>query len=69
MCWTCCDCEVINASEHSLIMQCNGFTHRKPYVVMMGHLTEHYRWCSNWPQERINKKEKELVEKQNGNIY
>lgn len=69
MCWNCCDCEVISAPGNPAIMQCIGFQERKPYVVMMGHLTEHYRWCSNWTPERIEAEEKRLLKGQNrGNL-
>ena len=69
MCWNCCDCEVISNPGNPLIMQCVGFKERKPYVVMMGRLTEHYRWCSNWSKEKIEAEEKRLLEVQkNGNL-
>ena len=64
MCWNCCDCEVISAPGAPVTLQCIGFKNRKPYVAVMGRLTEHYRWCSNWSQERINEEEKRLLEVQ-----
>ena len=68
MCWNCCDCEVISAPGNPVTLQCTGFKNRKPYVAIMGRLTEHYRWCSNWSQERIDEEEKRLLKIQNRNV-
>lgn len=63
MCWNCCDCDVVQ--EKPLVMKCNGFKDKKPLVINNGHLTEHYRWCSSWSLERINKEELKLINLQN----